>query len=175
MNGSLTITTSNHPTTQVSSLSQQDILMADHITITGHGLNASLALAETLTNADEIIVLPTTYWGVIDANTIWMPSDGTVNPAAYVATFKQSYVPGKIYLLRTRVTELFYLCGVTTGITTPSDIPVVTGLQNPASFVLALATLTGWQTYETEGPAFWMGGPIYRVAYTAIYLNDING
>lgn len=172
MTSSLTLTASNHPTTQVSSNVQQDILMADNITITSHGLDTAKSLAVVKFDGDQIIVLPTAYWGSVDSNTIWTPTFGVTNPAAYVGTFKMQYFPGRTYLVRTRLTEDFFLPGVTAGITTAADITVTIGLQNPTDFINALLTLTGWQTYETEGPAFWLNGPIFRRAYTAIKMED---
>jgi hypothetical protein len=173
MNSSLTLTAANQPTTQISSNVQQDILMADNVTITAHGLDTSKSLAIVKFNGDQMIIAPTAYWGSVDANTIWTSAFGVSNPQAYVATFKQTYFPGRSVLVRTRLTEDFFLPGVSAGIATPSDITVTMGLQNPTDFINALLTLTGWQTYETEGPAFWLNGPIYRRAYTAIKLEDL--
>jgi hypothetical protein len=171
MNSSLTLSASNHPTTQISSLTQQDILMADNIAISGHGLNTALQLAVATVAADELFIYPTAYWGSVDANTIWTPSTGTTNPLAYVATFKMSYKTGTTLLLSTRVTSRFDLVGVT--VASVTAIPVSIGLQNPDDFLYALANLTGWQDYETAGPAFWLNGPIYETAVTAINFDNI--
>lgn len=171
--GSLTVTTSTNPSTQVTSSQQQDILLPDHITITAHSLSAAVQLAKVKYDGSEIFVVDVGSWGVIDANTIWTSADGVVNPCVAVATYKTTYVPGRGILLRTRLTEKFYLPGRPGDVVSADVIPLTTGLQNPSDFLAAVLTLTGWQTYETEGPAFWLGGPIYRVAETAINLSDV--
>ena len=168
---SLTVTTSKNPVTVWSSPTVQDIFLPYHYTVTGHGFNTAVSLALAANDGTSIGIYPTATWGSIDANTIWTIDSSTTSVAG---SFKRTYAPGKIYLLRTRVTENFFLPGVSVGITTPTDITVDAGLQNPEDFVNALMTLTGWQTHETEGPAPWLGGPQYRRAYTAINLDDIS-
>jgi hypothetical protein len=170
--GSLTVNTSNNPTTQISSNLLQTIRLADHYAVTAHGLSTGLTLA-VVASGGSVILFSTAYWGSIDANTLWAPNNGDTQYWIYFATYKRTYPAGKSLLLRTRLTEDFYLPGVSAGITSPTDIPIVTGLQNPNDFINALMTLTGWQTYETEGPAFWLDGPIYRVGFVAINLDDI--
>lgn len=173
--GSLTVTTSNHPTTNVLDALNQLIFLPDHYTIAGHGFNGSLELVTTDNAVSTVArVFSSTYWGVIDANTVWVPNIPTPFLYYRFGTFLRTYKPGSQILLRTRLTEDFFLPGVTPGIATASDIPITLGLQNPADFFQALVSLTGWQTYETEGPAFWLGGPIYRRAYTAINVDDFN-
>lgn len=175
MNGSLTITTSNHPTTQIDSVTQQDILLPDHLTVTSHSFNTGVSLATLIDRAGTpgIVVVATANWGSIDANTLWVPTAGSGNNYIAVGPFARSYVPGQTYLLRVKQPELFYLPGVSTGITTPADIPVPADLQNPADFVSAILTLTGFQTYQSEGPASWMGTLIYRMAKIQINLDDL--
>lgn len=168
----LTLSTSNHPITQITSKQAQDILLPDHLTVTSHGFNAAVSLATVYGTRNSIGVGPTATWGVIDANTIWLPTASIYGEVNFVAAFKQTYIPGRVYLVRTRLTEDFFLPGVSVGITTAADIPIDVGLQNPTDFISALLNLTGWQNYETEGPAFWLNGPIYRRAYLAIFLAD---
>lgn len=172
MNSSLTLTTADHPTTQIVSSASQVIRMTDQYTATGHGLSTGLALATVRAN-DTLLIITTANWGSVDSNTLWLPTTGSVGDYAFVGTYKRVYVPGRVYLLRTKLVEDFFLPGVTTGITTPGDITVDIGLQNPADFINGLLTLSSWQIYDTDGPAAWLGGPQYRRAYTSIQLDDI--
>lgn len=175
MTSSLTITTTGSPTTFFTgvgtSVTGQQILLPDNYTITGHGFSDALALAAVRDN-NTIAVYSTDYWDDVDANTIWIPTSATI-AGVYFATYATSYAPGRSVVLRTRLTEDFYLPGVSTGITTPADISISQGLQNPTDFISAVMTLSGWQTYETEGPAPWNNGSIYRRAYVAINLDDV--
>ncbi len=179
---SLTVNTSKNPTTAVVSANNQQIKLPFHFTITGHGLNASLDLAACW-NVPTTFILPVGYWGVIDANTLWIPPYGNNTfSISVLGTYSYTYTPTStpvvytagIRLVRTRVTEYYYLPGVSSGITTPADIPVPLGLQNPDDFLDALLTpLAGWQVYESSGPMFWMNGPIYVVFVTEINFDDL--
>lgn len=170
--GSLTVTTSTNVTTQIPTSANQVIRIPDHYVATSHGLDTAQSLAVVRSN-DSMMLFATANWGSVDSNTLWLPTTTAVGDYKFVADFSRNYAPGKLYLLRTKIIEDFFLPGVTTGITTAADIPIDIGLQAPSDFVNALLTLSGWQTYETEGPAFWLGGPIYRRAYTQINLTDI--
>lgn len=168
----LTINTSTNTTTQITSGVIQSIRLSDHYTVTSHGLNTALSLV-TISSAETVSIVSTANWGSIDANTIWLPTSGDATYGTYIGTFKRNYAQGRVILLRERRTEDFFLPGVSVGITTAADIPIDGGLQNPADFLTALLTLTGWQTYETDGPSFWMNGTIYRRVYVAINIDDI--
>lgn len=174
MTSSLTKTTTGDPTTFFTgvgtSAAGQQILLPDNYTITGHAFNDSLALA-VVRSDNTIAVYSAAYWDDVDANTIWIPTSAGIS-GVYFGTYATSYTPGRSVLLRTRLTEDFFLPGVSVGITTAADIPISQGLQNAPDFISAVMTQTGWQTYETEGPSFWMNGPIYRRGYTAINLDD---
>ena len=179
--GSLTVTTSAHPTTTVIGVSQQRIYLPTHLAITAHGFDPARALAAVWGNPVTFIY-PAGYWGVIDANTIWLPGwSNNLYAVNLVGTYASTYAiggtgnyAGGIRLVRTRVTETFYLPGVSAGIASPADIVPPAGMQNPVAFLAALLTpLSGYQIYENEGPAPWMGGPIYRVATTEINFDDL--
>lgn len=170
--GSLTVTTSNHPTTQVTTSANQTIRLADQYTITSHGFSTSVALAAVATDS-TIHVIATANWGSVDSNTIWLPNYGTAVTWAYVGPFSRTYVPGQTYLLRVQQLENFYLPGISANISSPANIPVPADLQNPPNFVSALLTKTGFQTYQSEGPAPWPMGPrMYRLAQIQINMGD---
>lgn len=169
--GSLTQTTANHPTTQVVNSANQVCRLADQVTVTGHGFNTSLDLA-VVRSTDSILVITTGSWGSVDSNTLWVPTNQGVGPYIYFGPFFKTYVAGGTYLLRTKEIETFYLPGVSTGITTVADITSPLGLQNPADMIAAIMSLTGFQTYQSEGPRAWEGTLIYSVKSVQINLDD---
>lgn len=70
-----------------------------------------------------------------------------------------------------RTTQEFYLKGVSPGITTDADIPLITDLRNDAAFIDAvLANLTGWVDYSATGLGRWPSdqSPIRTRTVTAI-------
>jgi hypothetical protein len=172
--GSLTVTTSANTATQIASLTSQNLCLPAHLTIASHGLITSVALA-TVGTSSIILTYPVASWGSIDANTIWVP---TLPPAigstwAYAGSFVMTYPAGTTYLLSALNLEQYYLPGVTSGITTPADIPVPTNIQAPADFLNALVTTTGFQTYQSNGPAPWMDSLIYKQTLIKINLDGI--
>lgn len=174
---SLTISTSKNPTTEINDVITQDILLPDHFTITGHGFSGSVALSAILqllsTGAVSMVLQAVGEWGVIDANTIWFPTVGNVSTFLFAAPFKMTLGAGQTILTRTKVVESFYLPGVSDGITTPADIPNPADLQQASAFVYALLNDTGYQTYQSEGPAPWMDSLIYSVKRVEINLDDL--
>jgi len=156
------------------------IYLPSILTINSHGLDTSKALAvcwgTTITS-----ILPTTHWGSLSANTIWVTPHSNSVDAALVGTYSTTYIisssgtyAGGSRLVRTRLVETFYLPGVSPGIATPADIPTSAGQQNPQTFLTNLLTpLTGWQTYDSEGPAPWLGSPIHRLAVTEVKFEDL--
>lgn len=170
--GSLTVTTSTNTTTQITSSASQTIRLSDNYPATSHGLSASLKLMR-ISSTETAQVVSDGSWGVIDANTIWMSNSGTGFYYTYAGTLNRAYVPGQTYLLRTRVIETYYLPGISPGISTPGDILSPVGLQNPSDFISALISLTGFQSYQSEGPASWMGTQIYVVKSIEINLDDL--
>lgn len=169
--GSLVGTTATHPTTQLITSANQVIRLSDELTITGHGFNTGVALAG-VRNTDSILIMAVSNWGSVDANTVWVPTVGGIGNFVFAGSFNRAYPTGQSYLLRTKEVEDFYLPGVSTGITTPADITVPTGLQNPAAFISAIMTLSGFQIYKSEGPAPWMGSLIYGVKKVYINFSD---
>lgn len=178
----LTVNTSKNPITSIESSFQQTIRLPSHLTLTGHGFNTANALAVLWDG--EGYTYATTQWGSIDADTIWAPNRGTnVINAYYAATYDTTYTPptpdpGDSYaggwrLTRVRQLLYFYLPGVSPGITTLDDIDPPAGLQNPDDFLAALlAGTTGYQTFQSDGPAVWHG-PIYMVTVTQYNFDDL--
>lgn len=179
--GGLTISTSAHAATAVIGSSQQWISLPTHLAISGHGFDSSKSLALIWGSANTMIVA-SGDWGVIDANTIWVPnySNNTLT-ASYAGIYSGTLVlPGAstytagIRFPRRRLTEKFYLPGVTAGISAVTDIPVPADLQNPNDFLTMLLSVpSGYEVYRVEGPSPWLDGPIYRVAIEELYFPDL--
>jgi hypothetical protein len=165
----LTVTTSKNPVTAYQNSTNQFIYLPDHHTITGHSFTTSNRLA-LVVKSNTLTVLPSGAWGSIDANTIWAPTAG-VTGIAYAGDYKRLYEPGSI-LVTTRIAEDFALPDFTVGIATPADIAVPDGCQLPEVLFPALVGASGWQPYDSAGPATWMG-PIHRLATTYIDLDDV--
>lgn len=185
----LTVTTSKNPVTVTNYLgspTNQAIHLPRHLTITSHGLSTSLVLAVVFSfsnGSSSTVLYASGQWGSVNSNTIWIPNTGnSLQSVAYVGTEGGSYTPpaastysGGVRLVRTRVTEHFYLPGVTSGITTPADIAIPAGLQNPSDFLAAIISGTsGFQVYRSEGPEPWLEGVIYRVSITEINFDDLD-
>lgn len=177
--GSLTVTTSQNSASQVGSYTLQTLGLADHIVFSTHGFSAAEDLATltqlSSTGAYRILINPTGEWGVIDANTLWLPTTGGTSSYIDAAPFSRIYPSGQTFLLRTQVIESFSLPGVTSGITTPADIPTPADIQQNSAFILAVLTQSGYATYQSEGPEPWMGSLIYVIREIQINLSDING
>jgi len=169
----LTVSTSKNPVTTIVTGNLQYIYLPDHHTITSHGFDTAKRLVLG-NNGTNLAVAESGSWGSIDANTIWFATVGgtTTGYASFAGDFTADIDPSGVRLVRTRTVETFSLPGVTTGITTPADITVSTGMQNPTDFYYALANSTGWQTYETQGPAKWNDSQIYRLETTEVNLSD---
>src|SRR6478736_5649756 len=172
--GSLSVTTSKNPVTSVVSGNAQYIYLPDHLTISSHGFNTGVALAAANT-FNRLLVMPTGFWGSIDANTIWLPAAQSSGQSTWgvAGDFKRTYKAGDTVLLRSQTVEEFSLPGVTLGITTPADITAPIGIQQTAAFLNALVTTTGIQTYRSEGPLAWMDSLIYTVKRIQINIDDI--
>lgn len=181
---SLTVNTSTHTSTAVIGSSLQNVTLATHLSSSSHGLSGSLAMAGVLVNGTTTFtfVYSTGNWGVVDANTLWVPNYGNGLYGWQLAgTFSATLIldsastyQGGSRLVRIRRTVKSYLPGVTPGITTPADITVPAGLQNPNTFLAALLTpLTGYQVYQSEGPEPWLEGPVVIVTITEVYFPDL--
>lgn len=179
----LTLNIANkNPKTQKISTTYQQIKLPLQITITAHGLSTSLSLAVAWPATSEVLVYTTGNWGSYDANTIWVPGwrNNTVS-AQLAGTYASTYSPpatatyaAGIRFPRRRLTEKFYLPGVTAGISAVTDIPVPADLQNTDDFLDALLSApSGFEVYRVEGPTLWLDGPIYRVAIEELYFPDL--
>lgn len=141
------------------------------ITATAHGITGTekILFTNNLAAIGGYIVAPA-YYTVVDANTIDLIGINIgVTDGGYIAKYYRAYTPGTDRV-GTKLSQAFYLPGVTTGITTPADIPIPSPLLNDLELVNSLlANLTGYQTYDSTALAQWMASPIYT--QTAIQIN----
>lgn len=118
------------------------------------------------------IVAPGAYT-VVDANTIDVLGYNLGTAAISLAKYLRDYTPGtdRVGLRRT---QKFYLPGVTSGITTPADIPLPSLLVNDVELLASLlANLTGYQTYDASALTRWNDGPIYTQTYDEIDMSTL--
>lgn len=116
----------------------------------------------------------TTVASVVDANNFTVANASSQPSAwAYYRTLTRTYTPGTDRV-GIRMTQKFYLPGVTTGITSATDIPIPMGLLNDIDFLAsALAHPTGYQTYDASELTLWSGWPIYTQTLIDINMADV--
>lgn len=136
------------------------------VTCTAHGILAGNSL---VARGTSLYIFTTGQFTVVDANTIDLLGINLGTTVANLAKYLRAYTAGTDRV-GTKLSQAFYLPGVTTGITTPADIPIPSPLLNDLELVASLlANLTGYQTYDSTALAQWMASPIYT--QTAIQIN----
>ncbi len=140
------------------------------LTATAHGIAGTESIVVAgigFSPARYGIFAPGAYT-VVDANTIDVLGYNLGTAAISLAKYLRDYTPGtdRVGLRRT---QKFYLPGVTSGITTPADIPLPSLLVNDVELLASLlANLTGYQTYDASALTRWNDGPIYTQTYDEI-------
>lgn len=170
--------------TYIASPTQQIINTATYANIVSHGFNPSLPLinapSTVATSGNNIVIaqpritgLGAGSWVVVDSNTLALSTN--VSPGITNALFAQSlrsYTPGPDRVGCKLVTS-FYLPGVTTGITTPADIPIPAPLINDTDFLAAvLANTSGYLNYDADPLTPWLG-PIFEQTQKQINMADV--
>lgn len=114
---------------------------------------------------------------VIDANTIQLSvasSDSWASVSAFTEIgprTKQGYAPGSVVIRSTSTTD-FYLPGVTSGITTASDIPIPVDESSTAAFLQAV--FSGQDNINVRvGELRQWRGPILQVDRTSVNSDDV--
>ncbi len=132
------------------------------VTWTAHGLaGTEKIVAKGLTSNAYLTIFSSGQYSVIDANTIDLLNVNIGASANVMGEYYRAYTPGTDRV-GTRSTQKFYLPGVTSGITTPQDIPLPTLLLNDAELLASvIANLTGYQTYDASELEPWRDSPIY--------------
>lgn len=108
-------------------------------------------------------------------NTFTIPtSDASAPPnPVYYRYLLRTYTPGTGRVV-TKITEAFYLPGITPGISTPEDIPLPDVAINDAQMLaLVINSATGWQSYDSDPIARWNDWPIYTQKRIEINVDNL--
>jgi hypothetical protein len=164
-----------------SDVAQQTINLGFSVSISSHGFSAGVPLLATTnitsgtTGRNHALRYAVGEWAVYDANVlaVMRTYDGAAGLQwSLFAPYRGPYTPG-VATLNTRVTEISYLPGVTPGIATAADIPIVSPKLSDADLIAAILDETGYQPIDFDGPSRWLDGPIYLTRTTEIDLSDI--
>lgn len=141
---------------------------------TAHGLSAAQAIRINTTTTGGGTA--TTVASVVDADNFTVTnSSAQVSAWAYYRTLQRTYTPG-VDRVVARITQTFYLPGITTGITTPADIPTPDVAINDIQLLTLITnSATGFQTYDADPLARWPEplSPIYVQSITAINVDNL--
>lgn len=142
------------------------------ITCVNHGVTASDHLL-VRRGGTQYVILPDADYSVIDADTIDILGANHGTFIDRVLPYHRDYTPGTDRV-RTKRTTRYYLPGVTGGITTPDDIPIVSPAFDPEILIdLILTSATGYQAYDAEDLRRWLDGPIYEQTTIQIDLDAL--
>lgn len=166
--------------TQINSTIQQQVYLAANFAVTSHGFNTAVTLAlakSTVATAstDVGIFQPVVSWSSVNANNIAIIplsiNGGAISGYSLLGDYVRTYTPG-VTQVSSRITETFYLPGVTTGITTSADIPIVDPDISDQAVLAAILGSSGYSTVEFSGPDQWLG-PIMMTTNTEVDLDDL--
>ena len=142
------------------------------ITKTGHGRSVNdVLLAWTGDGIAQVV----TILSVFDANTFYVDSSHGAGFIVYAlrSNANARYVNGPMPCT-VKVVTSYYLQGVTSGITTPADIPLVTSAIDPVSWLDALVAGTAYVVCEGSQLDRWLDGPIYSQTTISVQMSDAN-
>lgn len=153
------------------------------VTHTAHGKTVgsfvALWFGDRLLYAGKITVTDTADHYLVDYTE---PNVGpaTTGSAGYADSASARYVNGVTSgPCSSRETTTFYLPGVSVGITVLSDVPVITTVINPVSWLgeivayIAAGSLSTYFSIVESGPLErWLGGPIYSQTSISIQMKD---
>jgi hypothetical protein len=120
-----------------------------------------------------------TAFSVPDANTIRFtvsPSDAWAAVVAIDECGKRTryHYEAGVASIRAKNISSFYLPGITTGISTPDDIPIPVNQGDSTSLLLAIFAGTGTLNYSVGQLERWNDWPILRLTKTTIAVADIS-
>lgn len=117
---------------------------------------------------------PVAGWYVINANYIHTyDASNRVGLVTFAGTPNNaSFGKGSRYVRCKRITD-YYLPGVTSGITTPADIPLPADQSGSASFIDALLAGTGTVNYQVGEVSRWRDSLIHYITKTTIEVVDL--
>ena len=113
---------------------------------------------------------------IVDANNFtFLQNTSTSQNYTGYRYILRTYTPGTDRVL-TKLTDKFYLPGVTPGITTGADIPVPDVAINDVQLLnLIVGSATGFQNYDAEPVTAWPSepSPIFRQRFIQIDVDDL--
>lgn len=137
-----------------------------------HGLAGTEYVIATRLSGYAILA-PTTGYSVVDASNIDLLGYNLGNVVVSFAKYLRDYTPGTARV-GTRQTQSFYMPGVSSGIFSPSDIPMPAVLVNDTAFLASvIANTTGFVTYDASELTRWRDWPIYTQTLTAINMSNV--
>lgn len=145
------------------------------VTATAHGIAGTETLLTTGSDnsSTQYAILAPANYSVVDANTIDILGVNWNANVITVSKYLRDYASGTDRV-GTRLTQKFYLPGVTSGITTAADIPLPALLANDAALIAAvIASATGYQTYDASALGRWRDWPIYTQTLEEINMADL--
>jgi hypothetical protein len=178
---SLTVSFSLTPDQQVSQLASSEGFVAYQATRQNvlvlkdtHGLsNSNVVGYSTVSNATSYQM---SNVAVLNVNAFTVSISYTLsNPFIGYRVKLRTYTPGTDRVL-TKLTDKFYLPGVTAGITTGADIPVPDVAINDTQLLdLVSGSATGFQNYDAEPVTAWPSepSPIFRQRFIQIDVDDL--
>lgn len=144
------------------------------ITATAHGVAGTeniMVYGNKGSGLRHHVVEPADY-SVIDANTIDILGYDFTTTATALYPYVRAYTPGTDRVRTKRITD-YYLPGVTDGVTTAADIPIVSPAFDDAAFLaLIVGASSGYQDYDAEELSPWLG-PIYQQTTIQIDLDSL--
>lgn len=144
------------------------------ITSASHGIagTETLIVAGASGFAARYGIVAAGAYTVPDANTIKVTGYNLGTAATSLAVYLRDYTPG-VDRVRTRLTDAFYLPGVTSGINSATDIPIPDVAMNDTLLLaLLLANTSGFQTYDAQPLELW-AGQIHRQRTIAIDMANL--
>lgn len=140
-----------------------------------HGVAGTeqLLVAGAAGSANRYGIVEPAGYTVIDTDTIDILGFNLGANSTSIAEYLRDYTPGTARV-GARMTQSFWLPGVTAGVNVGSDIPIPnTLLSDQALLDNVIATVTGYVNYDATDLELWNGWPIYTQTITAINTADL--
>ena len=171
VNGSVTFTANNAEVTDV----QGEAVPYRVLTSTSHGASAGYLVAlwngNKLVGTTKVIAVTTDTFTVPCESGPLAASNVVITNAGFAPQAAARYVNGPIQVTTKEVQD-FYLPGVTPGITTPADIPLITPKLDPISWLGEIVAGSAYAATEGSKLEQWMDTIIYVQTNVSCQMSD---
>lgn len=171
VNGSVTFTANNAEVTDV----QGQAVPSRILTSTAHGASAGYMVAlwngNKLVGTTRVIAVTTDTFTVPCESGPLAASDVVITNAGFAPQAANRYVNGPI-TVTTKEVEDFYLPGVSGGITTPADIPLITPKLDPISWLGEIVAASTYAATEGSKLEQWEETIIYVQTNVSCQMSD---